>query len=72
MKFYYIYLMLVPFIFSCSRKQENSINQFDDIVNLSVSDSLFSDKELPMGTIISMKSWKDILITCHNAVFRYC
>lgn len=64
--------MLVPFIFSCSRKQENSINQFDDIVNLSVPDSLFSDKELPMGTIISMKSWKDILITCHNAVFRYC
>ena len=72
MKFYYIYLMLIPFIFSCSRKQENSINQFDDIVNLSVSDSLFSDKELPMGTIISMKSWKDILITCHNADdYRY-
>lgn len=41
--------MLVPFIFSCSRKQENSINQFDNIVNLSVSDSLFSDNELPMG-----------------------
>lgn len=64
--------MLVPFIFSCSRKQENSINQFDNIVNLSVSDSLFSDNELPMGTIMGMKSWKDILITCHNADdYRY-
>lgn len=59
--------MLLLLIFSCNRKQENSIDKFDNIINLSVSDSLFSDNELPMGTVLSMKNWKDILITCHHA-----
>ena len=67
MKYCYIYLMLLLLIFSCNRKQENSIDKFDNIINLSVSDSLFSDNELPMGTVLSMKNWKDILITCHHA-----
>ena len=51
--------MLLLLIFSCNRKQENSIDKFDNIINLSVSDSLFSDNELPMGTVLSMKNWKD-------------
>lgn len=72
MKYCYIYLMLLLLIFSCNRKQENSIDKFDNIIDLSVSDSLFSDKESPMGTILSMKNWKNILITSHNADdYRY-
>ena len=67
MKYSYIYLMLFLLIFSCNRKQENSIDKFDNIIDFSAPDSLFTDKELPMGRILSMKNWKDILITSHFA-----
>jgi hypothetical protein len=64
--------MLALFTLSCNRKQEKSVNEFDKTIELSVADSLFSDKDLPMGTISSMKSWNDVLITCHHTDdYRY-
>ena len=66
MEYCYI-LILSLFICSCVSKQTDRIEQFYETVNLTVSDSIYSDKELPMGPVLSIKSWRNVLILSHHS-----
>jgi len=65
MKVRYLLLVCVYILCACNKENGSEVNSFADEKKIIKVDSIFADSEKPMGTIIGLKLWNDVLITKH-------
>lgn len=73
MKNFRLLFLLLPFLSSCANKDANTdVDTFDIVENITRYDSIFSDKQFPLGPVTDLRISHNVLVLAHmNDEFRF-